>query len=295
MMRHQLHFLAAAALLCGLMLSSCADDPDPDISGRVLHADGSPAAGVDVMIAYHLEQLDGPGPAPDFLVPYGAHMPAQLQLEYRQGQYQMDSGRTVPLLAADTPADFDTNRIYRPIPNPSCDGYQTIWFELADSATVTLFARSMHGLTDYDLLFMEPFPPGRHNTKNQMLPGLYEINATFIADTLVSLIIPETAFLEWSRDGRVDCSEGPGFPVEVIGVTDDRGRFSVNRKELLWRPRIFEISGAGETKYRLGIHAALFVRPDTETGNNGTVPVTHIREIDLTQTGHFIELTSPEQ
>ncbi len=246
--------LLAAAFLYVLFLSSCADDPDPDISGKVVDADGAPAAGVDVMIAYHLERLD-------------THAPAA--------------------------ASADTNRIYLPSPNPSCDGIQTIHFELADPESVTMFARSLHGLTDYDLLFMEPYPPGTHQLTYQMIPGLYEINATFVPDTLVSFIVPETAFLEWDRDGRIDCPDGIGFPAEKIDVTDNRGRFSVNREELIWRPRIFEITGEDGVAYKLGIHAALFVRPSNQSGGNPPVPATHIREIDLTQAGHFIELTKP--
>ncbi len=287
-MRYHILLLAVTALLCGLTLGSCADDPDPDISGRVLLADGTPAAGVEVMIAYHLERLDVPGPATDADSGSLSDISQRHCMESQLPDRQPDGN----LL---TSTAFDTNRIYQPLPNPSCDGLQSITFELADSASVTMFARSLHGLTDYDLLFMEPYPPGRHTVNYRMLPGLYDINATFIADTLVSFIVPEVAFLEWNRDGRIDCPGGPGFPTERIAVTDDRGRFSANRDDLIWRPRIFKVTGTDGAAHRLGVHAALFARLSPEPESNSPVPATHLREIELTRPGHFIELTMPVQ
>ena len=283
-MRHAQYFLTAVVLLSGMMLNSCTDDPGPDISGRVLLADGTPAAGVEVMIAYYLERLENPGPSPHFEPEPAAGMTQFHRKESLAAEWRLAGD-------AFTPATFDTNRIYQPIPNPSCDGFQTIRFELADSASVTMFARSLHGPTDYDLLFMQPYPPGHHQLNYQMVPGLYEINVTFLPDTLVSFIVPELVKLDWDRGHELtQCAGMSGFPAEKIDITDDKGRFSVNRADLIWRPRIFRVTGTDDAAHRLGLTAALYARPLSDSGNE-PVPAAMFREIDLAEAGHHVELT----
>ncbi|MFO8030581.1 MAG: carboxypeptidase-like regulatory domain-containing protein [Cyclonatronaceae bacterium] len=284
--------VATAFFVTALLVAACADDPDPDISGTVTRPDSTPVAGAEVMIAYQLEGREPRSSSTSAgVVDLSADLSADLfkDLSYAD---MAKSGSDHP----DGAAVPDTNRIYPPVPNPSCDGFQSVRFELADSASVTLFARSLHGLTDYDHLFQEPYPPGEHQITYQMLPGLYEINVTFLPDTLVSFIVPELADLEWDRGQPLtECDGMEGFPTETIDITDDKGRFTVNREDLIWRPRFFPITAEDGARYRLGVHAALFVRPAADDDANDPAPVTHFREIDLSRSGHFVELTHPGQ
>ncbi len=272
---------SAILIITAILIASCAQEPDPAISGKVTRTDGTPVAGARVMIAYHLERLEDPITGRRDTAPTGHALPVH---STRDGQTGAGSGA----FTADT---VETNRIENPRPNPSCHGSQLIRFDLADSAIVTIFARSLHGYTDYDLLFMQPHAPGRHELNYQMLPGLYEINVTFLPDTLVSFMVPTVVDLDWDRGVRLEgCAGMDGYPAEMIDITDEKGRFSINQDDLIWRPRTFPVTAFDGAKHRLGVTAALFAIPPGASQNDSG-PVRQFTEIDLSKSGHHVELT----
>ncbi len=261
-------------LLMALFFAACTDDPEPDFAGKVIDSDGEPVAGVDVLIAYHLDLLR---PAES---PSGTSQKQAYPLDQQPGAGEQDP---------------ETTRLYLPYPNPSCDGIQTLPFDLADSTVVTVFARSFSGKTDYDHLFMEPYSSGHHEITYQMIPDMYEMNVTFVPDTLVSVVVPELADLAWDREEKLTHCEGrDGFPAEVIDVTDDRGRFAADRSDLIWHHRAFWKTSPDTLRqtreeapiYRLGTTAAIFARKMDE--HEGTPA---FKEVELLNDGHFIELT----
>ncbi len=253
-------------VMTGLLLSvllfayGCNEQGDPFISGTVTNAAGEPVSDAEVMIAYYLDLLN-----PE----------------------EEDHSSGNEAVTAD--------RVYLPWPNPVCRGEsQTLAFDLADTATVTFYARSFRDLNEYDHLFMDFYEAGRHDTSYQMVPDMYEMNVTFVEDTLVSVVVPEVLPVSWDRGEMLTHCEGnDGYPAEVLDVTDDRGRFSADRRDILWQFRAFwktspdsSLKSRNEAPvYRLGTTAAVFVRDDL--AEDGTV---RLEETDLMEESSFIEI-----
>ena len=247
-------------VIAALALAGCNNEDDAFISGTVTDSHGDPVGGVEVMIAYYMDLLQ-----PEETV--------------------RSSGER----------DIADTRMYLPWPNPVCEGNsQTLAFDLSDTSRVTFYARSFRDLNEYDHIFMEKYEPGRHDISYQMVPDTYEMNVTFVQDTVVSVVVPEILPVSWDRGEMLThCEEGEGFPAEVLGVSDERGRFSADRRDILWQYRAFwktSPDSALKTRseaplYRLGTTAAVFVRDDIQ--ENGT---TRMEEVDLLGEGAFIEI-----